>query len=269
MVTTTENTPEILETSVLLDHFTTRQLTAKSGYSPEWWGEMIVKELTDNGIDASESAGTLPEIKIEVTGEHVAVSDNGPGIPESTIHGACDYSKRVSSKARRPIPTRGSQGEALKQCFAVPYVLHGADGTVEIVTRGRQFSVSVRTDQVEQRPKVVVTNGATSVKNGTSVKVLWPELASRMLTDEGARFLPIATGFAVFNPHLAISADTPQGTARFTATNPGWQKWLPTFRSSAHWWTSDDLTGYIGALISKDRRTGASRTVRDLIGPNR
>jgi hypothetical protein len=53
-------------TSRLLDFIGRRELTAQIGHPPEHWPLVIVKELTDNALDACEEAEIAPEIEVRV-----------------------------------------------------------------------------------------------------------------------------------------------------------------------------------------------------------
>jgi DNA topoisomerase VI subunit B len=108
------------QTSRLMEFFTERELVAQTGHQRSAWPEMIVKELVDNALDACESAGIPPEITIAIDENSISVTDNGPGLPLSTVRAATDFATRTSSNARYISPTRGSQGNALKTVLAVP-----------------------------------------------------------------------------------------------------------------------------------------------------
>jgi DNA topoisomerase VI subunit B len=67
-----------------------------------------VKEAVDNALDASEEAGILPDIKVQVADRHgksrVIVEDNGPGIVEgqiARIFGKLLYGSKFTSSASR------------------------------------------------------------------------------------------------------------------------------------------------------------------------
>ena len=78
-------------------------------------------------------------IAVEVDDDGILVSDNGPGLPASTIEGVLDFSIRVSSREAYVSPTRGAQGNALKTIVAMPFVLSdGERGEVEIAARGER-----------------------------------------------------------------------------------------------------------------------------------
>src|SRR5215218_751933 len=108
------------EVSRASEYFDARQLSALTGVAQTEFASVCLKELVDNALDASETAGVAPEIgidvRVDVRPDHDAisltVSDNGPGIPPEVVHKVLDYNVRVSDKAAYRSPTRGAQGNA-------------------------------------------------------------------------------------------------------------------------------------------------------------
>ena len=105
---------ETFQTSRLLDFCSERELVKQIGHAADQWPLVVLKELTDNALDAAEEAGTAPVIRIEVSDEDIVITDNGPGIPAETVAGIFDFSVRVSSREAYASPTRGAQGNALE-----------------------------------------------------------------------------------------------------------------------------------------------------------
>lgn len=103
-----------LRTSRLLDFCSEKELIAQTGHRPEAWPLVVVKELVDNSLDACEEGRVPPKVEIRVGDDGITVSDNGPGIPESTVESILDFSIRVSSREAYVAPDRGAQGNALK-----------------------------------------------------------------------------------------------------------------------------------------------------------
>jgi DNA topoisomerase VI subunit B len=161
--------------SRLLDFFSEKELTAQTGHGPAQWPLVILKELTDNALDACEEAGTAPNIFIEVTSEGITITDNGPGIPPETIAGVLDYSVRVSSREAYAAPDRGAQGNALKTLMAMPFVLDGTEGHVSVTARGVRHEITVRVDPIRQVPVIDHGQHPADVKTGTTVTVHWPD----------------------------------------------------------------------------------------------
>src|SRR6516165_713198 len=176
----------VFRTSRLLDFIGQRELTAQIGHAVPEWPLVVLKELVDNAIDGCEEAGVAPVIAVEVStvtgGAAITISDNGPGIAADTVAGILDYSVRVSSREAYVSPTRGAQGNALKTVVAMPYALDGDRGAVEIVSRGLAHEIVFAVDRIRQEPRISHMPTATSVKNGTSITVAWPDSAGRKST---------------------------------------------------------------------------------------
>jgi len=120
--------PAVLErttfqTSRLLEFFSEKELQMQIGYAREQWPIALLKELIDNALDACETAGIAPEIKVTIEEDAFSVQDNGPGLPEETLLRSLDYLVRVSDKSHYVSPTRGQLGNALKCVWAAPYVM--------------------------------------------------------------------------------------------------------------------------------------------------
>lgn len=63
------------ETSRALEFFSEKELSMQLGVSRDRWIPAIVKEMLDNGLDACETAGTLPEVTVEIGPDFVTISD--------------------------------------------------------------------------------------------------------------------------------------------------------------------------------------------------
>ena len=165
-------------TSRLLDFCSEKELTAQTGHARGDWPLVAIKELMDNALGGCEEARIPPEIKVTVNGDGITIADNGPGIPASTIDGILDFGVRVSSREAYVSPTRGAQRNALKTIVAMPFVLDGARGRVDIAAGGQRNQITFGVDQIRQQPTVGrETAPDDSVKNGTSVTVYWPDSA--------------------------------------------------------------------------------------------
>lgn len=176
---------ETFSTNRTLEFFTEKIFQMQIGYQRIWWPVALLKELVDNALDAAETSGVLPEIEIAVEKDAVSVKDSGPGLPEETLRRSLDYLVRVSDKNHYVSPTRGQLGNALKCVWAAPFVIDGEHGRVDIATGGKLHQIDVTLDRIEQRPKLShVISPDGFVKNGTFVKIHWPEIAGliRMLT---------------------------------------------------------------------------------------
>src|SRR5262249_24525200 len=152
-----------------------------------------------------EEAGTPPEIGVQVDGSGITVSDNGPGIPPDTVNRLLDFSVRVSSREAYVSPTRGDQGNALKTLIAMPFVLNGRQGRVDIAAQGVRHEISVRVVLLRKEPAIDHQQRPDkSEKNGTLVQVHWPDSPSSPLTGAKGLFLQIAKNYTFLNPHLTL-----------------------------------------------------------------
>ncbi len=288
-----------LQTSRLLDFASRKELVAQTGHGPSDWPVVILKELVDNSLDACEEAGVAPEIAVTVDKNGIAVTDNGPGLPVSVIEGVVDFSIRVSSREAYVAPDRGAQGNALKTIVAIPFVLHGEAGRVEITSGGVQHGITMSVDRIRQTPVIERDRRSVRAKKGTKVLVRWPDSAcsieddddSRFLQndndagdddrengdDDGpvlacsilerakARFLQIGADYTWLNPHLTLKLDWFGEVQRFKATDPAWPKWRPSDPTCAHWYDAPALERLLTGYLAHDQARGADRTVREVV----
>lgn len=255
------------EISRELEFFSEKELQMQIGHGKSWWPVALLKELIDNALDACEPAGVAPVVEVEAEEDAFTVRDNGPGLPAETVEGSLDYLKRVSDKAFYVSPTRGQLGNALKTVWAAPFVANGGHGRVEVWSRGLHHVVEVSVNRIEQRPAIDHTvEDNDFVKNGTRVKVCWPDSAC-LLTEGGyADFYDpprtaqeLVEGYAAFNPHATFRlAET-----TFEATDTEWQKWKPNDPTSPHWYNPTTLRDLIAAYVAHE--SGQGRTVREFV----
>jgi hypothetical protein len=279
-------------TSRLLDFCSEKELIAQTGHEPKHWPLVALKELMDNALDACESAGVAPEIQITVDNDGISIADNGPGIRTSTIDGILDFTVRVSSCEAYVSPTRGAQGNALKTILAMPFVLDGNKGRVDIAANGERHEITFAVDRVRQEPAIgreIHKEG--NVKSGTTIKVHWPDLAcSRKntaggrdlqdLEDSGdgdpdylacslagaeGRFLQLADDYAFLNPHLTLDVEWFGKRTTTEATTARWAKWLPSDPTSPHWYGAEEFERLVSAYVAHDQDRGADRSVRELV----
>jgi DNA topoisomerase VI subunit B len=254
------------QTSRLLDFCSEKELIAQTGHKIDDWPLVILKELVDNALDACEHAEVPPEIAITVDSDSITVSDNGPGIPADTVAGVLDFSIRVSSREAYVAPDRGAQGNALMTLVAMPFVLDGDEGHIEIVSQGTRHSIDVRVDPIRQTPVIDHNTKTGKSKKGTTVAIHWPERASCKLADAKDGFLRFADDFTFLNPHLMLSIDWFGNKTKTEATTPAWPKWRPCNPSPPHWYSRAHLERLIAAYIAyDDDGDSESRTVWDFI----
>lgn len=193
------------------------------------------------------------------------VSDNGPGLPADTIKNILDFTVRVSSREAYVSPTRGAQGNALKTIVAMPFVLDGERGRIEIEAQGKRHIIEMSVDRIRQEPVVAHEAKPIKTKKGTKVRVFWPDLPRSNEADKKERFLQIATQYAWLNPHLHITIDWDGERTTIEPTDAAWKKWLPSDPTSPHWYTDQHLERLIAGYISNDADTGRERTVREFV----
>src|SRR5262245_29617470 len=148
-------------------------------------------------------------------------------------------------------------GNALKALWAAGFVANGT-GIVEVAAHGRHHKVTVSLDRIAQAPKMVPeVRNDPFVKNGTFVKVHWPDSSGRLRGVADDYFYKrwsadeFVETYASFNPHATFRLN---GTV-YEPTDPHWQKWRPDEPTSPHWLQSADPPGPHSRL----RRRGAAR----------
>ena len=250
------------QTSRLLDFCSQKELIAQVGHQPAEWPLVIVKELLDNALDACEDGRIAPVVRIDVDDDGITVTDNGPGLPQSTIDGVLDFSVRVSSREAYVSPTRGAQGNALKTLVAMPYVLNGDKGVVTIEALGARHTITFSADPIRQVPVVTRDREAVSVHPGTSINVRIP----RCPDEARGRIVQLASDFTWLNPHLTLTVYW-FGERRLdiAASDPEWKKWLPSDPTSPHWYRIDHMSRLIAAYLSHDEDRRNDRLIREFV----
>lgn len=253
------------KTSRLLDFASEKELVAQTGHQRDAWPLVMLKELVDNAIDACEEAGTAPVVAVTVNENGIAVSDNGPGLPAETIKDVLDFQVRVSSREAYVSPTRGAQGNALKTVVAMPFVLDGTQGRVEIEAKGIRHVIDFKVDRIRQEPVIEHNETAGPDRTGTLVRVRWPVSPRSIEEETKDRFLQIATEYAWINPHLTIAIEWFGESVAIEATDPSWAKWKPSDPTSPHWYTPDRLERLIAGYIAHDAAGVSQRTIREFV----
>ncbi|HZU37726.1 MAG TPA: hypothetical protein VFA18_17535 [Gemmataceae bacterium] len=266
----TKNRPTLARTtfttSRLLDFFSDKELTAQIGHPKSHWPLAVLVELTGNAIDACEDVAIAPVVTVKVDKSGITVQDNGPGLPAETVTGILDFSVRVSSREHYVSPTRGAQGNALKTIVAMPFVLDGNVGRVDICARGVRHEIRIKVDRIKQEPVIdPQCHKDRFVKKGTRVQVYWPDSSSSILHAARERFLQVADDFTWCNPHLTLTVDWFGESRTIKATSKTWPKWLPRDPTSPHWYTLRLLERLVAGYITEDERKGRTRTVREFV----
>jgi DNA topoisomerase VI subunit B len=249
-----------------------RELVNQTGHDVWQWALVVGKELTDNALDEAEEAGVAPVINIEVCGNKIVVTDNGRGIPASTVESVLNYSIRVSSREAYVSPTRGAQGNALKTVLPMGYVLNErlgeeASGETTIEAHGLSHHIRFAVDHIRQEPKILHTTTPSTMTSGTTITVELPACRydgyeTDVVQSSEASFLRLVESYAWLNPHLTIRA-TWNGEVKvdIKASNPSWIKWLPSWPTSPHWYDKSRFRRYMAAHIANRE----SITVREFI----
>jgi DNA topoisomerase VI subunit B len=263
-------------TSRTMDFFNEKELVTQTGHPRHEWPLVFVKEMVDNALDACDEADVPPVIAITCDARGIAVADNGPGLPESTLARAMDFSVRASNREAYVAPDRGAQGNALKTIIPMPAVIDPVGGRLVIEAHGKRHSIRCRADQISQQP-VVDDNAASVATAGTSIRMEWNAMQEgdaaawpfpywRFRESDGPdRIKSLVAGFALFNPHATIRLDWFGERIEYSATAPGWPKWRPCQPTSPHWYTLPQIERLIGAYITHDRAGGKDRLVSEFV----
>lgn len=257
---------EVFKTSRELEYFTQKELTLQTGHEPKRWAEVVFKELIDNALDACEAANILPRIKISVASDSLTITDNGKGLPSSVVESVLDFNVRASSKDAYVSPTRGAQGNALKTVLAIPYVLSNQEsGRLEITAQAVRHVINVQIDRIAQRPAIIHEKKRAVVKNGTSVKVYWPDSACLKSEYHLARFLQLLRGYSLFNPHAEFHLKVGNEEKLYPRSSDTCRKWLASEPTSPHWYSVEQLRALIAAYITLEKSGAQARTVREFV----
>jgi DNA topoisomerase VI subunit B len=243
-----------------------RALQAQTGQPVDAFGDVVVKELLDNALDAAETARRPPVIEIHTRTDDgitfITVSDNGAGIAPATVTDLCDFNMLVSDKARYRGPARGAQGNALKTLVGIPFALNITQPVI-IESTGIRHELQVNVDRAGD---VVVTHETTDSGRmvGTSVTVPVPS----HLDIDGRRW---AYGAALVNPHAAITAtdhaysDIHGDTIFYKPSDKAWSKWTPSAPSSPHWYDQSAFAALVASYIRETSRSGVDKPLGGFI----
>lgn len=252
-------------TSRLLDFASEKELVAQTGHGRKDWPLVILKELVDNAIDACEEVGTAPSITVKVDETGITVRDNGPGLPAETVKRILDFTIRVSNREAYISPTRGAQGNALKTILAIPYVLNGDRGGIQIEAQGTRHVIEMSVDRIRQEPVTQHQISTTKTDVGTSVWVEWAANSASIMQEARPRFLQIAQDYTWINPHLTLTVDWFGEIEKTDPTASAWEHWMPSEQTSPHWYKPAHLDRLVAGYITHDQEAGRVRLVRELI----
>ena len=253
------------------EYFDRKELQAQTGQLASNFAAVIVKELVDNALDASETASVRPEIAIAVdlTDAHlmIGINDNGPGMPSELVERILNFDVRVSDKSAYRAPTRGLQGNAIKTVFGIPHAL-GCDTPVIIEARGVRHAIAASVDPAGAL-HIDHDRTESSRTGGTEIVVSLPASAADMFDPFGW-----ARRFALFNPHASVridvhdrrcelgkSADTVDAVSYQPSVDGSWAKPIPTDPTSPHHYDATALARLVFSHIA----AGYDITVRDFV----
>ena len=74
-------------------------------------------------------------------------------------------------------PDHGAQGNALKTLIAMPFVLDGERVCVDITAKEIKHRFILSVDALRQEPVISHKTQVVNEKDGTEIRVCWPELA--------------------------------------------------------------------------------------------
>jgi DNA topoisomerase VI subunit B len=245
-----------------LEYFTESELTKQMGVTKDEWLVTLIKELIDNALDAAETIGTDPVVKVSIDDNTISVMDNGPGIPEAVVMDSVNFDVRVSDKSGYVSPSRGQQGNALMCLYAVPFVLDGDRSLVEIHTGGTRFEIDTRYDQIQQAPVVTVEKSETDfVETGTFIKIHCSLIGSIQKID----VLELLTSFSICNPHADFTLDMDGEVIQYRRTG-NQTKWTPAMPLVCHWYDLNDFIGLIARTLHKNPDTSVNNFLSQFDG---
>ncbi|MFI9270217.1 ATP-binding protein [Kitasatospora sp. NPDC052896] len=254
----------VFSTSRSAEFLEAQALQSQTGQPRARFGDVVIKELLDNALDAAESARVRPEIGLEVSWAdgvaRVSVTDNGPGMPSGVVERILDFTRNVSDKESLRSPTRGMQGNAFKTLLGIPYAL-GVTEPVVVEALGVRHEIAVSADPSGE-VAIRHTKAPSTRTTGTSVTVPLP---TELVTDE--KTATWLQNFALVNPHARIvdhgQTGCAQGAGIYKPTAPkGWRKPLPTDPTSAHHYDDAAMKKLVFAHIREHQQGGADLTVR-------
>jgi len=174
-----------------------------------------VKEGVDNGLDAAEEAGVLPDIYVEIEDEsdyyRLVIEDNGPGIPAENVpdvYGKMLYGSRFHAREQN----RGQQGIGISAAVLYAQLTSGKPARITSKPKGgtaTYFELTVDTDANE--PEVDVRQETTwEPPHGTKIEL---ELEANMRARRQLHAYIRQT--AVVNPHARIEFVEPEAHMKF------------------------------------------------------
>jgi hypothetical protein len=241
------------------EYLDARELAAQTGQPVSNFATVALKELGDNALDASETAGVYPKLSVAVDqdGDRIilTVSDNGSGIEPEVVERILDFNTRTSDKALYRTPSRGLQGNALKTIAGLPFALGDEDPLLSVAAHGVEQRIQATLNGAGI-PEVAHEKYKSVNSRGTSVTV-------GVLARGAGTFNPrhLMRAFAVLNPHADVTYEGParisnHATSEETrieeshiALDPGYKKFKPTDPLVIHWYDARSFERLVLNLI--------------------
>jgi len=252
----------VFATSRAADFFDPAELHKQTGQPVERFGDVVVKELTDNALDGAETTGAAPEVTLACSTDRggwtrrIVVADNGPGMSQDLITRILDYNVLVSDKAAYRGVTRGAQGNAWKTLLGMPFAsgLRSQPVVIESCGLRHEIAAALVAGQVTVRHDITAGPAAA----GTRVEI---PLAARATGE--VDLTRWGRSFSAFNPHATIRVnhgDNPDGTPHDlykSQVSGSWAKPLPGDKASPWWYDGDAMTKLVFAYIGHAKTGGA------------
>ncbi|GAB3416646.1 DNA topoisomerase VI subunit B [Haloparvum alkalitolerans] len=169
-----------------------------------------VKEAVDNALDATEEAGVLPDIYVEITevGDYyrLVIEDNGPGITKEQlpkVFGKLLYGSRFHAREQ----SRGQQGIGISAAVLYSQLTSGQPAKITSRPKGQEeaqyFELIIDTD--ENEPEISVDETTTWDRpHGTRI-----ELEMEVNMRARNQLHDYIKHTAVVNPHARIELREP------------------------------------------------------------
>jgi DNA topoisomerase-6 subunit B len=175
-----------------------------------------VKEAVDNALDATEEAGILPDIYVEIedVGSYyrLVIEDNGPGITKEQVpkvFGKLLYGSRFHARSQ----SRGQQGIGISAAVLYSQLTSGKPAKITSKTENgdgaRYFELTIDTDTNE--PEIDVESDTTWERpHGTRIEMeMEGNMRARKQLNNYIKYT------AVVNPHARIEFEEPRESFKF------------------------------------------------------
>ncbi|MUV86017.1 DNA topoisomerase VI subunit B [Natronomonas sp. CBA1123] len=175
-----------------------------------------IKEAVDNALDATEEAGILPDIYVEIeeVGDYyrLTIEDNGPGITKEQVpkvFGKLLYGSRFHAREQN----RGQQGIGISAAVLYSQLTSGKPAKITSKTNNggdaQYFELTIDTDTNE--PEIDVEEGASWERpHGTRIELeMEGNMRARQQLHDYIKYT------AVVNPHARIEFHEPKESFKF------------------------------------------------------